>query len=337
MKIMVKFNNILQSGVLRRIFVCAALVFFLVGCQKKPVLEVSKLTISKDTTWSGNILVAGDVYVEPGATLTIAPGTIVKFKRIDETSDQNMFDIDSPYYPQAELIIRGRLIAKGTDKKKIIFTSAEIDARPADWGAVNFLGSDGNVIEYCKFLFAYNGVHAHGSALQISHSEFAKNGVGVSFKSEEEALGVEWFGKRSNVQIRSSLFTGNKGGIGFRNSDAVIVHNEIRDNKFFGLFPKEDVKAEISRNEITGNKKGIYLYQARGVILSHNNIYDNVDYNISVAEAQDYGIDARNNWFGTINREKIEEMIFDKMDDSDLGRVELEPFLDHRVEWEQSR
>ena len=125
MKITNRKNNI-QSGVLRRIFICIAFVLLASGCQKTQVLEVSKLTISKDTTWSGNILLAGDVYVEPGVTLTIAPGTIVKFKRIDETSDQNLFDIDSPYYPQAELIIRGKLIAKGTDKQKITFTSAEI-------------------------------------------------------------------------------------------------------------------------------------------------------------------------------------------------------------------
>ncbi len=330
-------KKILRSGVLRRIFICTALVFISAACQKQQVVEVSKLTISKDTTWTGVILVKGDVYVEPGVTLTIAPGTIIKFKRIDETSDQNLFDIDSPYYPQAELIIRGRLIAKGTDKEKIIFTSAEIDARPADWGAVNFLGSNDNVIKFCRFMFAYNGVHAHGSSVQISNSEFVKNGVGISFKSEEETPGVEWYGKRSNVQISNNIISRNKGGIGFRNSDALIMHNEISDNKFFGIFPKEDIRADISENDITGNKKGIYLYQARGIILSHNNIYDNVDYNISVAEAQDYDIDARNNWFGTINRDKIEAMIFDKMEDSDLGRVEFEPFLDHRVEWERSR
>jgi len=323
--------------VLRRIFVCVALVFLLAGCQRQQVLEVSKLTISKDTTWSGIVLVAGDVYVEPGVTLTLAPGTIVKFKRIDETSDQNLFDIDSPYYPQAELIIRGRLIAKGTDKDKVIFTSAEIDPRPADWGAVNFLGSNDNIIDFCTFMFAYNGVHAHGSSVQISNSEFVKNGVGVSFKSEEETPGVEWFGKRSNVQISNSIFSRNKGGIGFRNSDALIMHNEIIDNKFFGIFPKEEVRADISENRISGNKKGVYLYQARGVILSRNNIYDNIDYNISVAEAQDYDIDASNNWFGTINREKIEAMIFDKNDDIDLGRVEFEPFLERQVDWKQNR
>jgi parallel beta-helix repeat protein len=185
-------------------------------------------------------------------------------------------------------------------------------------------------------MFAYNGVHTHGSSVKISHSEFVKNGVGISFKSEEETPGVEWFGKRSKVTVTRSVFIGNKGGIGFRNSDAVITNNEIRDNKFFGVFPKEDVNADISMNEITGNKKGVYLYQARGIKLSNNNIYDNIDYNISVAEAQDYDIDARNNWFGTINREKIEEMIFDKNDDSDLGKVEYEPFLARQVDWEQN-
>jgi hypothetical protein len=244
-----------KSGVLRRIFICTVLVLISAACQKQQVVEVSKLTISKDTTWSGIIMVGGDVYVEPGVTLTIAPGTIVKFKRIDETSDQNLFDIDSPYYPQAELIIRGKLIAIGTDKKKITFTSAEIDARPADWGAVNFLGSNDNVIKFCRFMFAYNGVHAHGSSVKISQSEFVENGVGVSFKSEEETPGVAWFGKRSKVQVTGNLFARNKGGIGFRNSDAVITHNEIRENKFFGIFPKEEVQADISKNEITGNKK----------------------------------------------------------------------------------
>jgi parallel beta-helix repeat protein len=330
-------QKVLQPGVLRRIFIYAALALLIGACQKQQATEVSRLTISRDTTWSGIILVSGDVYVEPGVTLTIAPGTIVKFKRIDETSDQNLFDIDSPYYPQAELIIRGRLIAKGTDKKRITFTSAEIDARPADWGAVNFLGSDANVIQYCRFMFAYNGVHAHGSSVEISDSEFVKNGVGISFKSEEETPGVPWFGKRSDVRVRNNIISRNKGGIGFRNSEALIRHNEISDNKFFGIFPKEDVGADISENDIHGNKKGVYLYQARGLVLSRNNIFDNIDYNVSVAEAQDYDIDARNNWFGTINREKIGALIFDREDDPELGRVAIDPFLDARVKWEPQR
>ncbi len=332
---MMKFVS--KSGGFRRIFICIILLVSAAACQKQQVVEVNKSTITKDTIWSGTIVVNGDVYVEPGVTLTIAPGTIIKFKRIDEKSDQNLFGIDSPYYPQAELIIRGKLVAKGLAKEKITFTSAELDPRPADWGAVNFLGSHDNIIEHSKFTFAYNGIHAHGSSAHVAHSEFVKNGVGVSFKSEEEIQGVEWFGRRSSLVITDNYFARNKGGIGFRNSDAVITHNEIIDNKFFGIFPKEDVKAKISKNEITGNKKGIYLYQARGLELTNNNIYDNTDYNISVAEAQDYDINASGNWFGTVNRDKIDEMVFDKKDDPEIGRVQYDPFLDQKVKWKLSQ
>jgi len=307
------------------------------GCGKKEqvVTTLDKQTLKKDTTWQGTVILNGDIYVPPGVTLTVLPGTTVKLKRIDENSPQNMFGVVSPYYPEAEIIVRGRIIAQGSEDKRIVFTSAEINARPKDWGAINLLGSDDNIIEYCKILFAYNGVHAHGAEAKVAHCEFAKNGVGISFKMEQESKDVPWYGRAANMTITHNHFFKNKGGIGFRNSKGVIKHNLIEDNKFFGIFAKENDDMLISYNQITGNKKGLYLYQVQGVAFSDNNIYDNKDYNIAVAEAQDYDIEAKNNWFGTINREKIEAMIFDKNDDKDLGRVHYEPFRKKRLDWEK--
>lgn len=307
----------------------------LAGCgQKEQVVELSKQTLEKDTVWQGTVIINGDVYVPPGVTLTIKPGTTVKFKRIDETSDQNMFGLVSPYYPEAELIIRGKIIAKGTSKDAIVFTSKEFDARPKDWGAINLLGSEGNVFEYCKMLFGYNGIHGHGAEAVITHCEFAKNGIGVSFKMEEETKEAPWFGKMSVMKITNNKFFKNKGAIGLRNSRGEISHNLIEDNKFFGIFPKEKAEAVITYNQITGNKKGIYLYQAQNLKIENNNIYDNVDYNVAVAEAQDFDVNVQNNWFGSINSESIDEMIFDKKDDGDLGEVLYKPFLTKRVAWE---
>lgn len=305
------------------------------GCGEKPqVVALGKQTLEKDTTWQGTVQVNGDIDVPPGVTLTVLPGTTVKFARIDEKSDQNMYGVDSPYYPQAEIIVRGRIIARGTPEKTIVFTSGEINARPADWGAINLLGSEGNVIEYCKILFAYNGVHAHGASAAVNHNEFAKNGVGISCKKEEETPSAPWFGKMSDMQITYNRFLNNKGGIGFRNSKTVISHNLIQDNKFFGVFPKDDVQAEISYNEITGNKKGVYLFQVKGARIHHNNIYDNIDYNVAVAEAQDYDVDARENWFGTTDLAKIEASIFDKQDDPEMGMIIIDPLLSKQVQWE---
>lgn len=303
------------------------------GCSQPEVTELTKQTIDSNTTWSGTIVISGDIYIPPGVTLTIAPGTIVKFRKIDESGDQNLFHTDSPYYPEAELIVRGKLIARGTPDKQIVFTSAEMTPRPADWGAINFLGSDGNILEYVKIYCAYNGIHAHGGSVDVSRSEFARNGVGISFKKEEETPDAPWFGKPSKLRISRCIFTNNKGGIGFRNSSAEITHNEIRDNKFFGIWPREDSDARIAYNEITGNQRGVFLYQARGLRLEYNNIYNNRTYDIAIAEAQDFPVNAAHNWFGTSSREKIAAMLFDRSDDPDLAEIVIEPILEQPVDW----
>lgn len=302
------------------------------GCQKPQVTELSKQTINNDTTWSGIVVISGDIYIPPEVTLTIAPGTVVKFKKIDEKSDQNLFHTDSPYYPQAELIIRGKLIARGTPEKQIVFTSAEMTPNPADWGAINFLGSQGNVVEYAKIYCAYNGIHAHGSEVKVAHSEFARNGVGISFKKEEETPDVPWYGRPSDLKISDSVFSKNKGAIGCRNSTAEIVNNEIRENKFFGIWPKEDCPAVIRYNEITDNDRGVYLYQVKGMQLEYNNIYNNRNYDIAIAEAQDFPVNAANNWFGTTDVAKIEEKIFDKDDDPEVVDIQIQPLLTQPVE-----
>ncbi len=300
------------------------------GCTED-TMEMGGVTLEKDTVWKGSLLIDGDVFVPPGITLTIMPGTMIKFKRIDGTSDKNMFGNDSPYYPQAELIVRGKIIAQGTRNKPIVFTSAERDAGPADWGAINLLGSKGNIIQYVKVLCAYNGIHAHGSTAIISHSEFMKNGVAISFKKEFEYPDVSWFGEEAELIITHNLIHKNKGGIGFRKAGATISYNEIRENKFFGIWPKEDSKGIISYNDIQENKKNIFLYQVKGMTIQFNNIYDPKDYNMAVAEEQDSDIYVGNNWWGTINTEKIEEYVYDQKDDEEVGRILYEPILKSKV------
>jgi hypothetical protein len=296
----------------------------------KKTVEIGMETIKENTTWSGEIIVTGDVYVPPGVTLTILPGTAVKFKRIDEQSGRNLFGNDTPYYPQAELIIRGRLIAQGTRDNIIIFTSAERDASVADWGAINLLGSDDSIVEYCKILFAYNGVHAHSSTALISHNEFMKNGVAISFKKESSPQ-LAWYGRDADITIIHNYIHNNKGGINFRNVKTLISYNRIKDNKFFGLWAKEKCNAYISYNGITGNYKGIYLYQASGVKIHFNNIYNSKEYNIAIADKQDFEVDARYNWFGTVKQEKIDELIFDKHDDPAVANILYEPISRNKI------
>ncbi|MBI5665444.1 MAG: right-handed parallel beta-helix repeat-containing protein [Nitrospirae bacterium] len=310
--------------------VLCVLIFSLAACTAD-VQTIGKITLEKDTVWSGSILIDGDIYVPPGTTLTIKPGTMVKFKRIDADSGRNLFETDSPYYPQAEIIVRGKIIARGTKDKPIVFTSSEVTASPADWGAINLLGSRDNVFEHCKVLCAYNGIHAHSSSALISHSEFMKNGVAITYKKEYEFPNLPWFDQECDVVITHNLIHKNKGGISFRASKTRISNNEIRDNKFFGVWAKEESSGTVSYNEILENGKNIFLYQIKGVKIEFNNIYDGREYDIAIAEEQDTDVQIGNNWLGTGNREKIEEMVFDKMDDPELSRIIYEPLLKSSV------
>ncbi|AJE02483.1 NosD domain-containing protein [Geobacter pickeringii] len=293
--------------------------------------EVGREILTKDTVWTGEIVVTGDVSVPPGVTLTIEPGTTVRFRKIDPASDRNLFGTDSPYYPQAEIIVTGRLIARGSAGKPILFTSAEAVPQPADWGALNFLGSTGNVVEHCRIEYAYNGIHAHGAQVQIRDSILAKNAVAISVKKEEEAKGTPGFGIPADITVTGNLVEGNKGGINVRTSRAVISRNTIRNNTFFGIWIKEQCRGEISRNEITGNQKGIFFYKAEGMTISANNIYDNLSYNLAVADEQPRDIPAAGNWFGTTDRAKIGELIFDGAADPTVARIVVDPVLGARV------
>ena len=84
--------------------------------------------ITTNTTWSGVILLQNKVYVRNNATLTIAPGTIIRCDKLT----------------QATLIItRGAKInAAGTASNPIVFTSGEEVGNRAegDWGGLVILG-----------------------------------------------------------------------------------------------------------------------------------------------------------------------------------------------------
>lgn len=84
--------------------------------------------ITTNTTWSGVVLLQNKIYVKNNATLTIAPGTIIRGDKLT----------------QGTLIItRGAKInASGTASNPIVFTSSEVvgNRNEGDWGGVVVLG-----------------------------------------------------------------------------------------------------------------------------------------------------------------------------------------------------
>ncbi len=285
--------------------------------------EYGLLTIDKDTVWFGRIRITGDVYVKEGATLTIQPGTVIRFDIIDPKLDKdggrNMFRVEGgPYFPSAEIIVRGRLIAVGTKERPIIFKSSGKGVRPGAWGAINLLGSNGNVVEYCRINDAYIGVHSHSSSVVVMNNEFSNNGTAVQFNKED-------FDNPCVMFIEHNTMTGNLSGISARNATADIAYNDISNNTFYGIWIKENTNMRVEYNNVTGNGKGIYLFKAPPTRISHNNIFDNKEYNIEMAVDSPNDVDASDNWWSTTEAMNISATFYDKGADESLGKVIFEP------------
>lgn len=135
-------SNIMKKTKLAIIFL---LLIVLGGCRKSDfIIDESNIQLSDNgdgtgtVTWTGDkkYVLSGFVYVNDGQTLTIEPGTIIKFKEGQGT--------------QASALIvasGGKIIANGTAEKPIIFTS-ELDdlngnltmADKGLWGGLIILG-----------------------------------------------------------------------------------------------------------------------------------------------------------------------------------------------------
>ncbi|KAF0217381.1 MAG: hypothetical protein FD174_3347 [Geobacteraceae bacterium] len=265
----------------------------------KGVTIVADRVVDRDTVWQGNILIKGVVSVKRGATLTIKPGTVIKFSRIDQ--DDNGFG-------DGEILVEGRMVARGTGEKRIIFTSAEERPQINDWSYVQFIAAEtDNVIEYCQFEWAYSGVMVHYSNVKISDSVFTNNNRGLHFNT-------------ANLLVEHNNFVNNKVGIRFMRFEGNISvkNNVVRNNDVGVLFVRQHINA-VDFMKLDKSVEPPHFF--------NNNIFENFKYNVSLGDGQNQDINISNNWWGEDKKEKIEKTIYDNEDDNELSRVVFFPFL----------
>ena len=151
--------------------------------------------ITTNTTWSGVVKLMNKVYVKNNATLTIAPGTIIRGDKLTQGT---------------LLITRGaKIIADGTAANPIVFTSNEaVGARnEGDWGGLVLLGLAKNnqpggvaniegIVPTTDSQFGGNFDNDNSGTLRYVRIEFA----GIALEPNKEINGVT-FGSVGNQTI----------------------------------------------------------------------------------------------------------------------------------------
>jgi hypothetical protein len=239
------------------------------------------------------------------ATLTIKPGTEIRFKKIDTNNDG---------VGDSEIRVLGRVLAEGRPDSPILFESAEQHPGPMDWSyLLIFASGKKSFIDYCRFRHAFSGVQVHFSSASISNSLFENNNEGVRFG-------------RTRLTIKQNLFRNNDVGIRFTRMEGpvIITHNEISKNRI-GIFlvPSGQNIQDFFEPDRSGKP-----WNTGRLLVTENNVVNNSLYNLSLGEKQLWNFDVIGNWWGSRDWKLIMMGIFDKDSDPELGKALFMPYAD---------
>jgi len=183
--------------------------------------------LTRDEIWSGTIHVTANMLVPEMVTLTIEPGTIVKFKHYRGYKDLNK---------KPGLNVRGTLKAVGTPEKQIWFTSDANEPVNSDWWGIFLFNTKTSVFDYVIVEFGEMGILQFDSQVNISNS--------IIRWSNAEGL----YAERSKATFQNNTIYGN----GYHEialeqySDVRILNNILRDGRY-GIH-MEKTKAYIEGN-----------------------------------------------------------------------------------------
>ncbi|MEI8080742.1 MAG: right-handed parallel beta-helix repeat-containing protein [Actinomycetes bacterium] len=212
---------------------------------------------SNATLYAGIVYVLDQTTVNAGVVLTVQPGTIVKIA-------QYVY-----YDPAGYLLLRGRLVARGSDSQKVIFTSSADDTYggdtnndganstpgPGNWRGIYLSTSDSDldyaVVKYGGGGMSVDGTTYYGTLIlnnvspTVSHSTIARNanyGIWVN---------------NAAPSIHDNDIWGNGYGVYARNGARPAIHNNtIRDNSSYGVYNEDNTLVVDATSNSWGHDSG---------------------------------------------------------------------------------
>lgn len=257
----------------------------------------SGLKINDTRTWSGTIIIEGDVTITEKGRLTIEPGTKILFKpQMDKANS-------GKDKTRSELIVKGSLIVKGQMERKVTFSSDSKGPRMGDWYGIYLMNPRQiSIIDYAVIEYGYNGIMIKNSHPVIRNSQIHLNynaGILCEVKAEPKIT--------KNI-ISENGYGGVISGLGAK---PVLSHNLISLNEI-GV-----VALSLSQPNLGNLKKG------NNYNIGQNNIFENTEYDLY--NHTKLPLYAENNSWGNDNNSSISKRIYDSGDDSQYGVVDVQP------------
>ncbi len=240
--------------------------------------------VSQNTTWTTDQIITGDVYIDPGVTLTIAAGVKVYFTYIDQNSD-GIGDI--------KFYIQGRLLTQGTPSQKVYFKPYDTVIPAAQkgkvWGGIQYTtaaSGDLSTLAFTEILHAHQGFYINGRNVTFSSCRIAECHTNA-------------------IYIQSTIYTTTLnntiledcGGYGLRIEQGTLIINDIsiKNVNQYGFYAQN---SNITLTDATIHTCGQYgVKMATGVQMNATGL--------NIKHCQQEGLWIENTTSLTINNARI--------------------------------
>ncbi len=235
-------------------------------------------------------VIEGEITIAKNATLRIEPGTVIRSK-----GDR--------------ILVQGKLVAQGGQGRLILFEPFHPGQQ---WAGIHFQDTPDkeNVIEYAKVNGATVGISCVSSSPSVANNEISHNQVGIQVRESFAKPLIQGNRISSNAQVGVEVLA---------MAAPRLEGNEIQANQKHGVLIRES-QPMLIRNHIFRNaQNGIFLYSSPARLIQ-NSIHDNGQYGVFNSTEKETVVDARDNWWGTLEARKIIQQI--------SGRVDYRMILD---------
>ena len=180
---------------MKRYLPAAAFVLSLLGMFFQPLSPASAGILLEDTLWQGEVLLAENIVVPRGVTLTIGSNTVVTVTASESTKTD-------PEYMSSltEITVRGTLIIDGTAENPVVFR-LDRKEKSDSWAGIIIDGGTAR-LNFCTIQDAETAVWATGGTVHLHGSTLAGNRNGMVIQRQE-----------TGVNITGSIITGNEYGV----------------------------------------------------------------------------------------------------------------------------
>ncbi|MBT3220304.1 MAG: right-handed parallel beta-helix repeat-containing protein [Proteobacteria bacterium] len=209
--------------------------------------------LSQDETWSKNVLVDDYVVVPEGVTLTVAPGTVVKFRHLRDYRSS----------AHTGLTIYGDIVAEGTAESMTWFTSAAESPINGDWMGISVEGSQNSSFGYVIVEYSQMGIEQFDSNTPVKNSIIRwANAEGLyaerstpTFEQNRlygngyHEIALEQY---NEVQILNNLIEDGNYGIHHEKTVSHIEGNHFRNEGFGAITAGMDSQITVVGNKFEG-------------------------------------------------------------------------------------